>query len=215
MRHKYGHIALLAVTVLLIGLASLSAAAHNVSGSTGLINIPSASVAPSGSISAAYHLFNGTSHISMVLGAFPGVEVGIASRLDDSQNPLSGNVKVQLLKEAEYPAIAAGLAAGQDNVSYYVVGSMQIGIPGVRGHIGWGSGQFSRGFAGISSVLNPVTIISSEWRIPMPVTTVIVETDGWRINAGLSMKFNQQLSAKVMVSGFKHFGFGVSYSHSF
>ena len=71
MRHKYGHIALLAVTVLLIGLASLSAAAHNVSGSTGLINIPSASVAPSGSISAAYHSFNGTSHISMVLVLFP------------------------------------------------------------------------------------------------------------------------------------------------
>lgn len=92
---------------------------------------------------------------------------------------------------------------------------MQIGAPGIRGHIGFGSGQFSRGFAGISSVLNPVTVISSDRKFSMPVTTVIVETDGWRINTGLSLKFNQELSAKVMVSGFKDFGFGVSYSYRF
>lgn len=213
--HRYhSKLEALLVIVLMIGLSG-SAAAHNVFGSTGLINIPTASVAPSGSFSAAYHLFGGGSHLSMILGAFPNVEVGLVSRFGEPGAGFFGSVKVQLLQEGDYPGVAVGLTTNGDTASYYIVGSMQIGAPGIRGHIGFGSGQFSRGFAGISSVLNPVTVISSDRKFSMPVTTVIVETDGWRINTGLSLKFNQELSAKVMVSGFKDFGFGVSYSYRF
>ncbi|HHX01564.1 MAG TPA: YjbH domain-containing protein [Firmicutes bacterium] len=215
MYHKYGKLSLLIVVVLMFGSISSTAIAHNVYGSTGLINIPTASVAPSGSLSAAYHLFGGDSHFSVVLGAFPGVEVGLVSRFDDSVPRFSGNVKVQILPEGEYPGISVGLTTDHDRSSVYIVGSMQLGLPGIRGHIGFGSGQFSRGFAGISSVLNPVTVVSNDRKISMPVTTVIVETDGWRINTGLSLKFSPELSAKVLVSGFKDFGFGVSYSHRF
>lgn len=203
------------VTVLMIGLASFNVSAHNVSGSTGLINIPTAAVKPSGSVSAAYQSLRGTGNFSVILGAFPGVEVGMGAHFKNNAQTFSGSVKVQILQEQDYPAVAVGLTTDGSQASFYLVGSMQLGIPGVRGHFGFGSGRFQRGFAGISSVLNPVSVVSSDRSFTVPVTTFIVEYDGRGLNTGVSLKFNQKLDAKLILSDFESLGLGISYSHRF
>ena len=101
-------------------------------------------------------------------------------KLDSSTNlGLVGNIKVKLLEETiDYPALALGLRVDGGKASYYVVGSMQIRMPGVRGHAGIGTGVYSRPFVGISSVLNPVAITSADKQFSMPLTTLTMEFDG-------------------------------------
>ncbi|HHT36021.1 MAG: YjbH domain-containing protein [Candidatus Wallacebacter cryptica] len=215
MHAKSHKLLLVLICVLIIGLSSITASAHNIYGSTGLINIPTASIMPSGSVGAAFHQLRGGGHFSVVLGAFPGVEVGLASHFKQHSQTFSGSVKVQILQEQDYPAVAVGLTTDGSQASYYLVGSMQLGIPGVRGHLGFGSGRYSRGFAGISSVLNPVSIVSSDRKFTVPVTSLLVELDGTGLNAGVSLKFNQTLDARLMLMNFDSLGLGISYSHRF
>lgn len=185
--------------------------AQTIHGTTGLVNIPSASVAPSGSISAGYYWFNENHHLSTSLGAFPGVEVGLGAKLANSNATFSGDIKVQLLEEADYPAVAVGLHAKGSKVSYYIVGSMQLGAPGVRGHAGFGTGKNNNWFFGISTVLNPVSVAPAGSRLHIPVTTLSVEFDGSDLNAGLLFKFNQNLSGKFMLTNLSRWGLGVSF----
>jgi len=200
------------VLILLPGNVGL---AHNAYGVTGLINIPTASVLSSGSMSIGYSAFRGGHYASVILGAFPNVEVGLASDLSSKNPSFLGSAKVKILNEADYPAVAVGLTADGNHVNYYLVCSMQVGFPGVRGHIGFGTGRYKSGFAGISSVLNPVSISTSNKRFTLPVTTVLIEYDGSGLNTGLSFKFNQKLESKIIVSDFNQIGFAVNYSHTF
>ncbi len=206
---------LILFTVLMIGASSTVGLAHNVYGTTGLLNIPTASVLPSGSFSLAYNYFRGDNHASVILGAFPGVEVGLATRIVDADPRFAGNVKVQLLSEGEYPAIAVGLNTDLNQANFYLVGSMQIGVPGVRGHLGFGSGRYKSGFAGISSVLNPVSISTDSSKLTMPLTTFMLEFDGRGLNTGVIMKFANSLETKFLLTDFQRIGFGVSFSTHF
>ena len=64
-------------------------------------------------------------------------------------------------------------------------------------------------------MLNPVSIVSSDRSFTVPVTTFIVEYDGRGLNTGVSLKFNQKLDAKLILSDFESLGLGISYSHRF
>ncbi len=207
----------LVLLVLIIGVFVGSVQAKNVCGTTGLINIPTASVRASGSMNLAYNWFKKGHYTSIVLGVFPGVEVGLAGRLDNSNELiLIGNLKVKLLEEtAEYPGIAAGLRAGMGDVSYYIVGSMQIGMPGVRAHAGIGTGEFSNPFAGISTVLNPVSVSAVDKEFNVPLTTLTCEWDGSSIHAGVLLKFKNQLEGRLTITDFAKIGVGVNYTYSF
>lgn len=215
MRKILNSFSFLCVIVLMIASFSSVSLAHTIYGTTGLINIPSASVAPSGSISFGYDWFKGRSNVSVNLGAFPGVEAGLASQFTNNGNHFSGNVKVNLLEEGDHPAVSVGLRAASERLDFYLVSSMQIGAPGVRAHLGFGSGRYNSGFAGISAVLNPVSVSSGSSQVAVPVTTMIIEYDGNGLNTGVKMRFDQKLEGRVVISDFKSLGLGINYNHRF
>lgn len=188
--------------------------ANTVEGITGLINTPTASVMPDGQLSANFHSFRGERFAAIGLGVFPGVEVGLSSHLA-SHTELVGSLKVNLITEDDWPAIAVGLQSSHDGTDYYIVGSKQLGTVGLRGHFGIGTGKFRGGFGGISSVLNPVAISNTSSNFVVPLTTFMIEYDGYGLNSGLSFKFGQDLAAKVYVTDLQNFGFSFKYSVMF
>lgn len=219
MSNRVGKLVFLVLLTLLVGVFHSSGQAQNVSGVTGLINIPTASVRARGSMNIAYNWFEEDHYASIILGVFPGVEVGLAGKLNDPDNSsgLIGNIKVKLLEEtAKYPAVAVGLRADGEKMSYYIVGSMQIEVPGVRAHLGIGTGGSNTPFfAGISSVLNPVSISAVDKQFYIPLTTLSLELDGSTIHAGVLLKFKNQLEGRLTITNFTQIGLGVNYTYSF
>lgn len=196
----------LIMSMLITGIGQAS----SVDGATGLINIPTASTMTASTASLSYHSFKGGNYASVIVGVAPGVEAGLSARFGDKTN-LFGSLKVNLVKELDYPAVSVGLRAGNDQLNYYAVASMQLGAPGVRGHAGIGTGRYSSGFAGLSIVLNPVSVSTTNRKITVPLTTAIFEYDGSGLNAGVLLKFNNSLNGKIYLSDFSSLGFGVNY----
>lgn len=188
--------------------------AQTVHGVTGLIKAPTASVLKEGELTASFNSFKGERYAAVGLGVFPGVEVGLSSHLA-SHLDLIGSLKVNLIPEDLYPAIAVGLQTSHHKTDYYIVGSKQLGAVGLRGHFGFGTGSFRNGFGGISSVLNPVAISNTSSQFIVPLTTFMIEYDGQGLNSGLSFKFGQDLAAKVFVTELQEFGFNLKYSVMF
>ena len=145
MHAKSHKLLLVLICVLIIGLSSITASAHNIYGSTGLINIPTASIMPSGSVGAAFHQLRGGGHFSVVLGAFPGVEVGLASHFKQHSQTFSGSVKVQILQEQDYPAVAVVINHGWQPSQLLSCGKHAAWYSGSEGTFSFGSGRYSRG----------------------------------------------------------------------
>lgn len=202
------------VAICILMLLTFPVQAHTINGATGLINTPTASVLGDGELVANFSSFKGHYFAAVGLGVFPGVEVGLSSQLS-SENQLSGTLKVNLLPEDKLPAVAVGLQTRSGGADYYIVASKQLGTVGLRGHFGLGTGIFRKGFGGISSVLNPVSISNSNNRFTIPLATFIIEYDGSGLNTGLSLKFSPDLSAKVYVTELSHIGFGFKYGVKF
>ena len=163
-------------------------AAPAVSGSTGLINDPTADVLREGQISLGYyHLKDGG------VGVFNthlvnNLEIGVAGfRYDNQVNKTVLNAKFALAPETILtPGFAVGVqdATNVDKRSLYAVASK--GLPfGFRVHVGTGNGQYNGMFAGIEKTINPISIITGN--NAFPATTLIAEYDGKAMNYGARM----------------------------
>lgn len=205
----------LAIIVLMFAIALPATTEARVAGATGLINIPNAEVVNEGFLDISYNHVNQAGYLGLTLGVLPGIEAGVLSR-PGSSAALSGNVKVKLVDESgSVPAVAVGLSVNEHAASYYGVISKQVGMPGLRGHLGIGTGTYSGGFLGVSMVLNPVSVSSRDKGFSLPLTTLLAEFDGNNFNAGLSMRITPELHGQVFVSDFSTLGLGVRYRIDF
>jgi len=170
--------------------------AANALGQTGLIEIPTADVVAEGSLMFSCHHIRSNSIVSVGYGAGENIEAGLAAITERRSNGFrfAGGIKVRLIREQrDLPGVAAGLM-GQ---SYYAVISKDLNLQRIRGHLGVGTGDLEGVFVGASKLLNPVTISSGDHETPLPAATVMIEYIGGSINAGLNLRWGQELAFDV------------------
>lgn len=160
-------------------------AAPLITGSTGLINTPSADVLRGGQISLGYyHLKDGGVGIFNTNIA-PNLEIGVAGfRYDGQQSKNFVNVKFGLMPETVLtPGVALGVEdmGNADKRSAYVAASKTLPF-GFRIHAGVGNGRFNGMFAGLEKTINPVSILTGN--NAFPATSLIAEYDGKNMNYG-------------------------------
>ena len=169
-------------------------AAPSMTGSTGMIRIPTADSMRLGQFSAGYFYWNEHGSGVVAVGLPRGVEVSAAVRRNAGvADTAIYNAKFNLNQEALlYPAVAIGVEdiEGRERRSVYAVLSKALPY-GFRIHIGTGTGRFDGMFASLEKVLNPVSL-RKEYA-GFPVTSLIVEMDGYKMNYAARMRLAQGL----------------------
>ena len=169
-------------------------AAPSVSGSTGMIRVPTADSLRVGQFSAGYFYWQDQGSGVVAVGLPRGVELSAMSRHSvGTTDTAIVNLKFNLNQEALlYPAVAIGVEDldGRDRRSVYAALSKALPY-GFRVHIGTGTGRFDGMFAALEKVLNPVSMRKKY--SGFPVTSLIVEMDGYKMNYGARMRLAQGL----------------------
>jgi|GEM_PF-506078 len=163
--------------------AAVPAAAAVVSGTTGLLQVPSADVLPEGRLRLAAG-FDGKGLVpSVTYGVFPALEAGVSSRS-------SGNAFVRVkFAVATETAAAPGLAVGLEDDSLYAVLSRRLSSPGMRVHVGIGSGRPGPVFAGLEYRLRSVAVTRADAAAVAPAVTLLVDYDGRAVALGARLDF--------------------------
>ena len=180
---------LLAGIVFLSGMPPVHAA-PSMSGATGMIRIPTADTLRPGQFSAGAFMWQDHSAAVAAVGLPVGMEVSAAAPWHKG---VSGNwtvnAKVGLAQEGLLiPAIAIGVEdfGEQTQRSYYATVSKALPL-GFRIHVGAGTGRFKGMFGALEKVLNP-TSLRQKKRSGFPVTSLIVEMDGKKMNYGARLR---------------------------
>ncbi|MBP2665037.1 MAG: protein of unknown function rane lipoprotein [Firmicutes bacterium] len=171
-----------------------AAAAPSLTGSTGMIRIPTADALQLGQYSAGYYYWKDHGDAVAAVGLPSGMEV---SAFAPWENGISDawivNAKYNLNQEALLiPAVSIGMEdiGGQGRRSVYGVISKVLPY-GFRIHIGIGTGRFDGMFGAIEKVLNPTPIRKKA--SGFPVTSIIIEMDGAKLNYGARLRLAQGL----------------------
>ncbi|HEY8417938.1 MAG TPA: hypothetical protein VIK93_07880, partial [Limnochordales bacterium] len=115
----------LVALALLTAVAAVPSAAAAVSGTTGLLQVPSADALPEGRLRLAAGLDGKGLVPSVTYGVFPGLEVGISSR---ETGAAFLRIKFTVATET---ATAPGLAVGLEDDGLYAVLSRRLNSPGL------------------------------------------------------------------------------------
>ena len=186
--------------LLLAGIAFLSGlptvhAAPSMSGATGMIRIPTADTLRPGQFSAGYFYWQDHSTAVATVGLPVGMEVSAAAPWHKGvSGAWTVNAKIGLAQEGLLlPAIAVGVEdfGEQTQRSYYAAVSKALPF-GVRVHVGAGTGRFRGLFGALEKVLNP-TSLRQKKHSGFPVTSLIVEMDGKKMNYGARLRLAQGL----------------------
>ena len=196
-------------------LPAAVSAAPSMSGTTGLIRIPTADVLRPGQAAAGVYVWQDQSRAGVALGVMEKFEISAAdSWRNTAQGPVLINAKVNFLPEGLLlPGVALGIedADGRDRRSVYGVLSKALPF-GLRIHIGTGTGRFDGMFGAVEKVLNPVSVKGG--RAGFPVTSLMVEMDGQKMNYGLRLRLERglRLDCGWMAQDEKVY-FGLTYTH--
>ena len=159
------------------------------SGATGMIRIPTADALRLGQFSVGYYGWQDHSRAVAAVGLPRGLELSAAVpwELGHSREALV-NAKFNLnQEELLYPAVSLGIEDIEGNSRRSVYGVLSKTLPyGFRIHLGTGTGRFEGMFGGIEKVLNPTKIRQKQ--SGFPVTSVLVEMDGYKLNYGLRFR---------------------------
>jgi len=204
--------------------------AQSLTGTTGLVTIPTASMPDDGALTVGMNLLDRRydvprkEHAALVqfasVGFLPFVEVDLrlTRSLGVPRQALGDrmvSVRVRLLKErARAPALVVGaqdLVGTRRHHAVYVVGSKAVRLaplPGEVGvHLGYGGDWLrARGheFVGVFGGLS----VS-----PRPWLAVLLEHDAERLNAGLRLRPSKRVAILVAAHGARSFSGGFSYTH--
>ena len=162
-----------------------SAAAPSMTGSTGMIRIPTADVLQLGHFSAGYYYWQDRGAAVAATGLPAGLEVSAAAPWKSGLNDAwTVNAKYNLNQEALLiPAVSIGIEDIDGRQRRSVYGVLSKALPyGLRIHIGAGTGRFEGMFGAIEKVLNPTSL--RKHSSGFPVTSIIVEMDGYKMNYG-------------------------------
>lgn len=189
----------------------LSAAAPAVSAADRVFVMPTADVTPT-QLELEYSYQRGKSILDLTAGLLPGFNVGVRQQFGGS---FSATAKAAILTETEdRPGLALGGELSTHGQNIYGVLSKQLGRPGFRGHVGVGTGRYSRGMAGVTLMLNPVRVKSS-LGVMLPATSLAAEYDGKGLNAGLAFQFSSEFRGYLALQGGHGLGFGFNYRTQF
>ena len=161
------------------------AAAPSMTGSTGMIRIPSADILQPGHFSTGYYYWQEHGSAVAAVGLSPDLEFSAAVPWKEG---LTGawtvNAKYNLNQEALLiPAVSIGIEDIDGRERRSVYGVLSKALPyGLRIHIGVGTGRFEGMFGAIEKVLNPTSLRKAS--SGFPVTSIIVEMDGYKMNYG-------------------------------
>jgi hypothetical protein len=176
-----------------------------------VLSIPTGDVTDK-ELEIAYRSERGTGVFELSAGLMPGFQVGLRQHLGSM---FYVTAKGALWAEtASRPALAVAGELSTAGVDFYGLVSKQLGRPGFRGHLGFGTGRYSRGMAGVTLMLNPVRTKTS-WGLTVPTTTLAAEYDGRGFNAGAAFQFTPELGGYLALQGGNGLGFGLNYKLQF
>lgn len=207
--------------ILVLALGGTAAAAPQIKGSTGLINIPDADVLANGNFNLGYHLWASEHYVVFNFSFLDDLEMGASVRIrPEEKNEAFLNLKYRILPEKkDGPGLAIGAEAlSGGNSSLYLVASKVIpDLAGIRGHLGVST---QRGlFFGASKVLNAVTVRTSakktETWSSFPQTTVMLEYDGGNLNTGLRLDLTRELTLDAYLIDLHDGVIGLTYTSRF
>ena len=164
------------------------------SGSTGMIRTPTADVIRSGQAGAGYYYWQDNGNGVVAFGVAKGFEVSAAAPWNNgTPQAWTINAKWNVSQETLLtPAIAVGCEDLDGRTRRSVYGVISKALPyGFRIHVGTGTGRFDGMFGAIEKVLNPTSVKSKS--SGFPVTSLIVEMDGKKMNYGLRMRLARGL----------------------
>lgn len=184
----------LAVGLVFFGLTLTAAAAPSMTGSTGMIRIPTADSLRLGQFSAGYYGWENQSVAVAGFGLPRGIELSAAAPWQSGRSQdWTVNAKFNLNQEALlYPAVSLGIEDIEGKGRRSVYGVISKTLPfGFRIHIGTGTGRFDGMFGGLEKVLNPTPIRQKQ--VGFPVTSLLIEMDGYKMNYGLRFRLAKGL----------------------
>ena len=175
-------------------LTSPGAAAPSISGSTGMIHIPTADSLRPGQFAAGTYYWKDHGTAVAAVGVSRDIEISAAAPWgNDGSEAWTVNAKYNLNPEMLLiPAVSIGIEdiGGQGRRSVY--GVLSKALPyGLRIHLGTGTGRFDGIFGAIEKVLNPTSLRKKH--SGFPVTSIIVEMDGNKMNYGARMRMARGL----------------------
>lgn len=167
--------------------------------STGTLTVPSADTGPAGELTIGAGVAAGEGLRGFVRYQLTDeLEVGLALPAGASPDGSSPGVLVRyriLSEQGPAPALAVGV----DGRRGYVVASHRLPGPLLRLHAGVRAEKRGMAaFAGLSAVLNPVTV-RRPGALPVPVVSVGVEYDGTALGAGATFQWGPGLAVAVGV----------------
>lgn len=176
---------LLLSTALLLLLNNSTYAAPATTGSTGMIDTPTADVLREGQFSLGYYNLHEGKTESIGFNAAKNLEVSVArTEFDFADKTTYVNAKYAVKSEGVLtPGIAIGvedIGDKDDRTAYAVVSK---GLPlGIRAHVGIGNGRYDGMFYALEKNITPIAI-----KGVFPDTTLIIENDGHNMNYGMRM----------------------------
>ena len=192
------HLIMYLCFVLVILGSSVAAASSKV------LVAPTADITRNGTIEVDFRHNRGLSSLELQAGIYPGISVGVKQNFGGA---FFGTARIAFSEEGENrPAFAVGGEFSVEKPNIYAVVSKQLGTPGLRGHLAFGLGRYSRGMAGLTMVLNPIRVNNPQG-LSLPTTSLFLDYDGQGLNTGISAKFSPELSTDLAWA----FGHGLSF----
>ena len=181
----------MAAAVLFVSILLVAAA---VPAGARIMVVPSADVLRDGTVELRLYNHRGQTYLSGAAGMLGTLQAEVTGIIS-SKTELRTALQLAVLREQQtVPGVALGVEMQNSRLDFYGVLSKQLGLPGVRGHLAWGSGRFSKGMVGVSYVLNPVQVNTKA-----PTMTLGMEYDGRGFNGGIIAQFNPAVSAYVLI----------------
>jgi len=188
----------LALVAALIAIGG-SVLAATVTGSSGLVTLPTADVLPAGAFEVGGRYVDERLGLTAAFGAYGDLEVGV-NTLEDGTGALDLGVflKGVLLHES---ASSPGIAVGYESGHGYIVASKRV-APRVRLHAAYLFGDDPGPAAGVAYSVSTASVTSSG--VPRPATTLIAEYTPEGLNAGARLLVGTAATLDMGLIDLKH-----------
>lgn len=166
----------------------------NTTGSTGLLLIPSTELHPQGSFTINYYNVGLVgSRININYGITPFLELGLHLRIDEGEQQVGPSIKGVLpVDETDELELAIGLAGS----SLYAVAGGDLDDQGLRGYLGYGSGDLNGLFGGVSKTIDPIQLLGGDYVFP---SRFVLEYMNKGINLGLQLTWSDEVAMSIGV----------------